>query len=46
VKLAAARLRLRKLDLVAESLEETHHGFPRLGEQGVVEAGDEERDAH
>jgi hypothetical protein len=46
VHLAAARLIGRELDVVAEAAQQPHDGSPDLGEQRVVVAGDEERDAH
>ena len=46
VQLTAAGLSVRKLDLVAEAFEHLHGRDARLGEQRVVEARDEERDAH
>ena len=44
--LAAARLLRRELDLVAEPPKQPDDGLPDLGEQQVVVAGDEQRDAH
>ena len=46
VHLAAARLRLRELDLVAEVPEQPDRRLPDLREEQVVEAGDEQPDAH
>ena len=43
VHLPAAGLLLREDDLVPEPLEQPHHGLPRLREERVVEACDEER---
>jgi hypothetical protein len=42
VELPAAGLRLRKLDLVPEPLEEPNSRDPHLGEHGVVDAGNEQ----
>jgi hypothetical protein len=44
VHLAAARLLDREIDLAAEPLEQRDGGLARGGEQGVVEARDEQRD--
>ena len=46
VQLAATCLRLRKLDVVPEPLENADGRDPRLGEERVVETRDEERDTH
>jgi len=40
--LPAAGLGGAKLHLVAEALQQRHHGFPGIREQGVVVASDEE----
>ena len=44
VHLAAAGLLLPELDGAAQPLQQLHHRPPGAREQGVVEAGDEERD--
>jgi hypothetical protein len=46
VHLTAARLLEREVDLDTHALEHGHRGAPGLGEQRVVEAGDEERRPH
>ena len=46
VHLAAAGLRLGEVDLAPEALQQLHDRTPRLREQRVVEAGDEQRDPH
>ena len=46
VQLAATRLRLRKVDVVPEPLEDADGRDPRLREKRVVETREEERDAH
>ncbi len=46
VQLATTCLRLRKLDVVPEPLENADRRDPRLGEERVVETRDEERDTH
>jgi hypothetical protein len=46
MELSATGLLDGKVDLDPESLEDPHDRPARFGEQGVVEAGDEERDAH
>ncbi len=46
VHLAAAGLRGRELDLVAEPLEQPDRGPARLGEQRVGQAGHEQGDSH
>ena len=46
VHLPAARLLGRELDLAAQPLQHRDRRAPRLGEQRVVEAGDEQRDPH
>ena len=46
VHLAAARLRLGKLDPVAEPLQQRDRGPAHPGEQGVGQAGHEQRDPH
>ena len=46
VHLAAAGLLEREVDLAAEPLEQPHDRAPRLWEERVVEAGDEEGNAH
>jgi hypothetical protein len=43
--LSAAGLSSGEVDGVTKALEYTNNGFARLGEQRVVVAGDEERDA-
>src|SRR5947209_15917469 len=45
VHLAAARLLERKVNRDAEAFEQPDHGLSGARKQGVVEAGDEERDA-
>jgi hypothetical protein len=44
--LTAAGLLEREVDLDPDALEDGHRGAPRLGEERVVEAGDEERRPH
>jgi hypothetical protein len=44
--LPAARLLEREVDLDPDALEHGHRGTPRLREERVVEAGDEERRSH
>ena len=46
VQLATTRLRLRKLDVVPEPLENADGRDSRLGEKRVVETREEERDTH
>jgi hypothetical protein len=46
VHLAAARLLLGEDDLVPQPFEHRDRRLPRLGEQRVVQTGDEEGDPH
>src|SRR5690349_1735350 len=46
VHLAAARLFHGELDGVTEPLQDRGHGLAGVGEERVVVAGDEQRDAH
>jgi hypothetical protein len=46
VHLPAARLIEREIDLHSHAIEHGDRGAPRLGEQRVVEARDEERRPH
>ena len=45
-RLAAAGLLLRELHVDAEPPQQRDHGLARVGEQRVVEAGDQQRDPH
>ena len=45
-RLTAARLRLREVDLDPQTAQQPHDGLPRVGEHGVVDAGDLKGDLH